>query len=357
MTKRLLPVLDDRYLVEVCAQFLVGEKTKDIADWINEELKEENAPHTVSREQVYALINEARNRKLFAIRAPWKLGLSQRIADLYHHDASRINVVNTGGPEALDHVASRTADLALQIITKLAKEKERVHVGLGAGVTTMTIARHLAALLRAEQDLPALTFHALSSGFHVEEPRTAPVAFFGFFDDIGVETDYVGLFAPSVVAFNRYGFVKKQRGVFESFAAKKDIDIVITALGSAKDKHSELNQFLKQSPKDIDKLKKQHWVGDVQYRPFSARGPLSSEASVRAVTLYELDDLVQLANTKKQGKYVIVSSGPCAICGRPRSDALRPLLEEPTLKVWTDLVMDVKTAMELVATESAGAGA
>ena len=219
----------------------------------------------------------------------------------------------------------------------------------------MTIARHLAALLRAERGLPPLRFHALSSGFHPEEPRTAPVAFFGFFDDIGVETDYVGLFAPSVVTSNEYGLIKQQRGVLESFTAKKEIDIVITALGSAKDRHSELNLFLKQRPKDIERLKKQHWVGDVQYRPYSTKGPLSSEASVRAVTLYELDDLVQLANTKD--KHVIVSSGPCARCSRPRTDALRPLLLEPTLKVWTDLVMDVDTARELVATESAGTGA
>ncbi len=66
---------------------------------------------------------------------------------------------------------------------------------------------------------------------------------------------------------------------------------------------------------------------------------------------------MQLANAKDQDKHVIVSSGPCARCGRPRTDALRPLLLEPTLKVWTDLVMDVETAQELVATESAGAGA
>lgn len=357
MAKRLLPMLDDRHLVEVCEQFLGGEKAKDIANWVNKKLKEENSPHVVTREQVYTLINEARTRKLFAIRAPWKIDLNQRIADLYRQEVSRINVVNAGGPGALDHVASRTADLALRIILKLAKKKQRVDIGLGAGVTTMTIARHLAALLRAEQGLPQLRFHALSSGFHVEEPRTAPVAFFGFFDDIGVETDYVGLFAPSVVASNRYGFVKKQRGVFESFAAKKEIDIVITALGSAADEHSELNLFLEQSPKDIERLRKQDWVGDVQYRPYSPKGPLSSEASVRAVTLYELDDLVQLANTKDQDKYVIVSSGPCARCGRPRTDALRPLLLEPTLKVWTDLVMDVDTARELVATESAETGA
>ncbi len=349
MAKRLLPILDDRHLVEVCEQFLRGDKTQDIANWVTE-----HSPHALTREQVYALINEARNRKLFAIRAPWKTELNQRIADLYRQDVSRINVVNAGGPGALDHVASRTADLALEIILKLAKQKERVHIGLGAGVTTMTIARHLAALLRAERGLPPLRFHALSSGFHPEEPRTAPVAFFGFFDDIGVETDYVGLFAPSVVESNEYGLVKQQRGVLESFAAKKDIDIVITALGSWKDRHSELNRFLKKSPKDIARLKKQHWVGDVQYRPFSARGPLSSEASVRAVTLYELDDLVQLANTKAQDKYVIVSSGPCAGCSRLRTDALRPLLLEPSLKVWTDLVMDVETAQELVAREGAG---
>ena len=66
----------------------------------------------------------------------------------------------------------------------------------------------------------------------------------------------------------------------------------------------------------------------------------------RAVTLFELDELRELSARKD--KYVVLVSGPCGKCGRTRSDALRPLVANPKLKVWSHLVLDLDTAQELV---------
>ena len=72
-----------------------------------------------------------------------------------------------------------------------------------------------------------------------------------------------------------------------------------------------------------------------------------AEWSLRAVTLYELEDLVRIAGQKN--KHVILIARQCGICGRTRAKALQPLLTNPGLKVFSTLVMDAATAKELLA--------
>jgi hypothetical protein len=85
----------------------------------------------------------------------------------------------------------------------------------------------------------------------------------------------------------------------------------------------------------------------VQYRPYTAKGPVKEKPSdLRAVTLYELEDLVRLAGQKN--KHVILMARQCGICGRTRAEALRPLLTNPELKVFSSLVLDAATARELL---------
>jgi len=68
---------------------------------------------------------------------------------------------------------------------------------------------------------------------------------------------------------------------------------------------------------------------------------------LRAVTLYELEDLVRIAGQKN--KHVILIARQCGMCERTRAEALRPLLTNPNLKVFSTLVMDAATAKELLA--------
>jgi hypothetical protein len=101
-----------------------------------------------------------------------------------------------------------------------------------------------------------------------------------------------------------------------------------------------------EGPRGRAVLTANRWVGDVQYRPYSATGPIIADTGVRAVTLFELSDLVRLAETPD--KAVILISGPCHGCKQSRSRALLPLLAEPSLRVWTHLVTDVRTASEVL---------
>ena len=84
------------------------------------------------------------------------------------------------------------------------------------------------------------------------------------------------------------------------------------------------------------------------YRPFSLRGPITRDTKIRAVTLFELAELVQSATDPK--KAVILVSGPCGSCDRPRDDALLPLLTVPSLDVWSHLVTDDETAGKCLGT-------
>lgn len=153
-----------------------------------------------------------------------------------------------------------------------------------------------------------------------------------------------------------YRTVKRQPGVRESFARAREVDIVVTSLASAQDKHGALKRFLEfGTPEQVTDLIKLGWVGDVQYLPFSSTAAVALRKGVRAVTLLELSDLRTMAASK--GKHVVLVAGPCGECARTKSDALRPLMREPALRVWSHLVTDAKTAVELLQPDRVRIGA
>jgi len=80
---------------------------------------------------------------------------------------------------------------------------------------------------------------------------------------------------------------------------------------------------------------------------FTIRGGLpAASAFLRAVTVFELRDLVDLA--LKPDKEVILMVRQCGICGRARTTALRALLSNPSLKVFSRLILDRVTADALL---------
>jgi DNA-binding transcriptional regulator LsrR (DeoR family) len=264
-----------------------------------------------------------------------------------------INVVSQGFEVSLEHVAIAGAETALRVIKDLAERTTNaaaaVHVGFGAGSTMMLVARYLAERLRAEVTPPRVVLHALTSGFSVVEPANAPVAFFNLFHGIpGVS--YRGLFAPAFVAEPEWEKTLENVGVRESVEEKDKLQVVITSLASRKDEHGELNRFMAANAELGSRARhvlddQQGRVGDVMYRPFSERGPITHKTDIRAVTLFELQELVRFA--AETSKAVILVAGPCGApeCRRSRSDALLPLLQEPSLDVWSHLVTDDVTAV------------
>ena len=179
------------------------------------------------------------------------------------------------------------------------------------------------------------------------------MSFFGHFDRAAPDIEYVGLFAPAVVEAEEYDHVKELPEVNKSFSMAKKIDIVITSLASSSDKHGELNRFLNVGEKKaqgVEALRRSGWVGDVSYRPYSNTEPITKSKAIRAVSLFELKDLVELAN--QPNKHVVLVAAPCGICNEPKGEALRPLLQERNLRLWTHLFMDLTTAQSLLPKET-----
>ena len=128
--------------------------------------------------------------------------------------------------------------------------------------------------------------------------------------------------------------------------------IVFSSLGSASHGHGDFYSFMQLGKKrGLKVLEKAGWIGDVQYRPYSATGPITEDTEIRAVTLLELDELRAMANSAD--KHVVLVAGPCGICAKTRSDAVRPLFEEPKLRLWSRFVMDIQTARDLLKTPKA----
>jgi hypothetical protein len=353
--------LDSRVVFFVCDAFL-NEKN---AIWI---AKQTDARFKVPlhRTQVYHVLAEGRSRGYFRLTPPRDELLAARMMDRFIRSrpntaAKVIEVVTHGLEVSLENVAIAASDTAFSVIKDHHKralergmlpgdDRPAVHVGFGAGSTTMLVARHLAQRLRAEESPPGLVLHALSSGFNVAEPATAPVAFFNFFHEIpGIS--YRGLFASAYATHDDWKKMRTHIGVRESFAERDKLDIVITSLASKEDPHGELNRFMEVN-QDLGRKARQvldveqHRVGDVIYRPFNERGPITKHAGIRAVTLFELDELRAFA--ADPSKAVILVSGPCGDsgCRRSRHDALLPLLTVPSLDVWTHLVTDDRTALK-----------
>jgi DNA-binding transcriptional regulator LsrR (DeoR family) len=356
--RRQLPVLEDRHLLTVCDLFIGGTPAAKVASIVNANLAREQIRAEINRQQIYALLNEARRRGFFVLRPPADTLLQQRISDVFHVNKDHIEVVAAEGSLAGDHLASAAARLVCRLIKERAgsKPKKEVHLGVGAGSTTMKIVREIAHELRSIPDLPKLVLHAMSSGFKVDQPRTAPVSFFSFFDDLDPhKISYVGLLGPPVVMSDRSGIVGIEDSINEAMLRKGEIDIVITSLAAQNDAHGDLNQFLQKHPEEIRKLRAAGWVGDVQYRPFSNTGPLTRVSRLQAVTLFDLEDLVALARTPD--KRVVLVSGQCGTCHLDRANALAPLLEVPALKVWTDILMTRDTALKLLESKAGRTGA
>lgn len=365
----------DRFLNQMGSSFNSGgnggdKERKGAAAAVAEWLKEKYGRDDLTRERIYPLFWEAVRRNFLFLQPPRERRLAERLAERFNltptEDDSVIQVVNAHADDAARHVTSATADLVLDLVDRVIERRRAeapkgespasVHIGMGAGFATMMVAKRLAERVRSDLDCPPLVLHALSAGgFLVNEPQKAPVTYFSYFEDTLPKIEYVALFAETVVSLKEdYERIKKSPGVRRSFERRREIDIVVTSLAAAHHEHGLLVKFLTHLVEEEvlkDDVFKQMddagWMGDVQFRPYTKSGPLIEGCPVRAVTLFELDELVKLART--DGKYVVLLAGPCGECGAPKVKALRPLVANPDLRLWTHLVTDTKTAQALAA--------
>lgn len=337
-----LSELPDDLIFAVCELYVAGGRgATEIRNWLN---KMPGCDFT--REQVHHMLKVGLDRGYLQFRAPIERELAHRLQDLYGKESFYVRLVNLRTETAHEHVVTEAAYLALSLIQQFGELKDTVHIGLGPGWTTRKIAEKLADLLRHTRDWsprPRLVLHALSSGFVMNDPRNAPTTFFSFFINLPMAVNYVDLCAPMLVQSTaEYEKVKELPGVRDAFARAKEIDLVITSLARAGDEHGALYQLIQADRSVANLLTQCGWIGEVQHRPYSADGPIRADMGMRAVTLFELDELVELARTPN--KAVLLVAGPCGKCKKSKGQALRALLASDALALCTHLVTDVATA-------------
>lgn len=252
-----------------------------------------------------------------------------------------------------DDVAWQAAEMLVKLLRMRCRVASRneVHVGFAGGHVMRRVAERLAGLLRRPTEgLPrTVVFHALVAGFEVTEPTTAPNAFFTYFVNdpaLQVETRFVGLHAPPTVEAEYLPRLRQQKGIKEAFAKASELDVIVTAVGSASPPcgHSMLLDYMKNSPPSLRKLKEAGYCGDMLWRPLGPDGPIEIETQIRAMTLIELSNLNKFI---QQGKAVLLVLGPCRVCNRPRTAILELLLDLKEHLI-THLVADSRSVAALL---------
>ncbi len=342
-----------------------GEK-RGAATAVSNWLKEEWGRPDLTREKIYPLFWEASRRGFLLLQPPFEQQLSDRLKKHFHlqNHQGEITVVNVAGSNSAEHITSRAADKIISLIDQVYAEKlaktppgappPEVHLGMGAGYAAMLVAKRMAQRVNSGGECPPLVLHAISAGgFLINEPHKAPTTYFTYFDQSLTTIKYVALFSETVVSNEDYEKLKRNPGIRIPFEQRDDIDIIVTSLAEAHHEHGLLVRYLTSLVEQgllekthLEKMFDAGWIGDVQFRPYSENGPLKEVCPVRAVTLFELDELVEL--TKQDGKHVVLVAGPCGECGHSKMNALKPLLANESLRLWTHLVTDAKTARELL---------
>lgn len=323
-------------------------KMEAIAKQVEEEFGENLE---LTRESLYPLVREAVRRKIVQLTPPinrgWRDQLVQKFPGLA---GAKVNVVRTRGRDDTAKVAEVAAEKAFKALLRIAKAKngEPVGLGLGPGRATLEFCRFLNDRLKFVQGGLKLRLVAITAGCPATLLENAPISFLNMLPEHLVERK-LGLFAETLVRAGDFEHLRGHTGVKEAFAAKEDIDVIVTAMGGFEDPHDLLSVFLKDSGQDVKALRRRGWLGNVQYRPFTANGPVhEAPDQLRAVTVFELEDLVERA--KDRSKEVILMARQCGLCERPpaRARALRALLSNPSLRVFSRLVLDQTTATELL---------
>ncbi|MAE63260.1 MAG: hypothetical protein CMJ18_03225 [Phycisphaeraceae bacterium] len=344
------PLSSPIVLFRICELFFEGKNVAQIAKALSGEMK-----RTVSRERVYPLLRKALDEGLLRMVPPIEQTLASEVADQFEVDSdSGITVVNTAtafGRHA-DHVATVTARVAMDRILELQRKKkpgEPVHLGLGPGHGTLMFSRELSKLLQ-DPHAPKLRLYAITAGvFNDASPEYSPLAFFNVFPPHVVD-GCVALFAETVVRCVDFPVVIGQPGVAHAFEQKENVEIVVTSMGDITDPRDQYGQYLeKHAPGKRKQLMDRGCIGNIQYRPYTDAGPLKeSPDDLRAVTMFELDELTAMAQRK--GRHVILMARRFGTRDEamPRSAALWPLMRSRKLRVWSDLVTHVDVARELL---------
>ncbi len=332
---------NDAVVFRITELFFDGHKVTRIAQLINEEF---DLRPPLTRESVYPLLSTAAEREFIRLVPPLDVALQKAIVKQFGLEADMVRVVQIPNPASNDRVAAAAADLAYQVMSTLGRGDKPIGVGLGPGRATLEFSRHLGQRLRAEPLPWKLKLFSISAGAPSGSPEYAPASFFNLFP-AELTDSRRGLFADVLIRTRDFSKVRKSPGARKMFDERGEISLIVTSMGDASDKHDLLRRFLLEAGEKEERFS--GWRGNVQYRPFSDKGPAVERADdLRAVTAFELKELVHIAS--RRDKHVLLIAKQCGSCGKTKARALRPLLEVPALRVFTSLVLDDKTARDLI---------
>ena len=332
------------------------------------EISQEFNRSDINRERIYPLLWEAINREFLIMNVPAHVKLQDRIIKKFNlreyldQRNGQVIVTNSSVGNLAEHVNTKAADVIISLIDLVNKKKKnqclnkdddqgRVHLGFGAGYAAEKVAKRLSA--RVGSNMPKLTLHALTSGGqYLAGQQKAPTTYFSFFDGKVRDAKFIGMFTPTVVLSEEYEVLENNPSYRSVRNLRNDVDILVTSLAWAEDEHGLLrnyysnlveNKLVKENV--LEELKNEGWVGDVMFLPYSKEKAIESKI-LKSVTLFSFNELCEFS--KKSDKYVVVTCAPCNDCNAKKTEAIRPLLENPNLRMWTHLIIDRPTAEELV---------
>lgn len=362
--------LSDALVFEVAKRWLsaTGEEQKKLTTGVAEWLVDEHGRELpwldlrwsrkrkvdLTRYRIYKIVRQAIERDFVQLHPPQAVQLREELLQLYDLDPRRhdIDVVDVA-EDLNDMVARQTAEVALQVIRKLAKynaevaaeqgtEPEPVGIGLGAGYSSLAVVSHLAKMIGSMTDPPRLRLHALTAT--IADTKISPVTFFSLFRSD--RNEYVDLPTTATVRCKEYENLKTQDvKIRTAFELRDRVQLIITSLGAADDEHGTIRQYLDYR-QDHPELLQGELVGDLQYLPYGKSGAilLNDNPGWRAVTLFDWPDLEKFA--ADENHYMVICAAPCRRCRNYKTRAIVPLLEH--LRVWTHLVTDRATAEQLL---------
>lgn len=364
---RFLPLKEEPagYILDAASLVLANnfKDMADVADQLERYWPDKQPPAT--RERCYDLVREAMRRGMFMVLPPVDFYQSRRLfREFCSKDGMHRSIkVVDARHDAPVHVATGAAELLHWLVLKHAARRgsAEVHLGLGAGNSVLHVIEWLAGLLRTRALCPDFVVHAcIASGLMKRtgqrggagQATTAMMA--AQLRTAARQVELIEVDWAAWVPADAHGQARSEITSHRAFRLREAIDIIVVAPAPAH-RDSIFYDFVETDlPEDLEgttreTLFSRGYIGDVMCQPFSESGPILLDRGIRVLSLFEIDELVEFA--ARPEKDVVVLGGPCSGCGRTRTAALRPLIAEPTLRIWNHLVVDSTTAAELLDSE------
>lgn len=308
----------------------------------------------LNREDPWRLISEAARTNKLVYLAPTIAATTDEFSRRYAW-LDELYIAHTRIPADLSFLVARSL-LKLIRNRKRRKSADIVRIGVsGGGSIQMAFQRFAGLLAQEHSGLPSkIVFHSLVSSLDVS-PAKDSTGIYGYFNlsqDLPVDVEFVSIPAPGLVTKEQYRFLEGIDSIKEAMAWRDKLDIVVSSIGHWQgsedgNAHSVLaDQLRRKAPDHFREFVEAGAIGDYIFMPVGLHGFVDLEG-FRIMSLFESRS--DLSNWIKNGADVLVLAGPCGTCGKPKTEVLRCLLNQPPdRQLLTNLVVDHRTAHDLL---------